>query len=60
MVNNVYKNIQRNMFYENPQQLYIPQLEDDVYFNFQGYEEVIGFYSYHFITGESDRDGPID
>ena len=60
MKQNVYKDINREMFYENPELLYVPQLEDVVYFIPQGYEEVIGYYPYHFITGEPERDGPID
>lgn len=59
MEDNVYKNINREMFYENPKNLYVPQIGDNVYFSFQGYEEVVGFYPYHFITLEEERDGPI-
>lgn len=39
MKENVYKNINREMFYENQKSIYLPQVDDEVYFNFQGYEE---------------------
>ena len=60
MEENVYKNINREMFYENPKNLYMPQIGDETYFTFQGYEETIGFYPYHFITSEKERNKPID
>lgn len=60
MKQNIYKKINRDMFYENPELLYTPQLEDIVYFMPQGYEEAVGYYPYHFITGEPERNGPIE
>lgn len=42
MDQNVYRDIPREMFFQNPKSLYVPQLEDIVYFMFQGYEETIG------------------
>lgn len=39
MKEDVYKGINREMFYENQKGLYLPQINDEVYFNFQGYEE---------------------
>jgi hypothetical protein len=60
MENDVFKNISREMFYENPNNLYVPQLEDEVYFIFQGYEEVVAYYPYHFITLEEERNRPIN
>lgn len=47
------------MFNDNPNNLYIPQLEDEVYFIFQGYEELVAHHPYHFITLEEERNKPI-
>jgi len=60
MKDDIYKSINREMFYDNNKNMYAPQLEDEVYFIFQGYEEAIAFYPYHFITLEKERNKPID
>lgn len=48
------------MFYENRNNVYMPQIGDKVYFMFQGYEECVGYYPYHFITLEEERNKPIN
>lgn len=42
MKENAYKNIGREMFYDNPNRVYVPQINDEVYFIFQGYEDAVG------------------
>jgi hypothetical protein len=48
------------MFYNGYPNVYMPQLNDEVYFVFQGYEEIVGYYPYHFITCEEERDKAIN
>jgi hypothetical protein len=57
---NFYKSINRKMFYNGYPNIYMPQLNDEVYFIFQGYEEAVGYYPYHFITCEEERNKPIN
>ena len=59
MKENAYKQINREMFYDKVGDTYVPQIGDQVYFNFQGYEEVFGNFPYHFITIEPERDTPL-
>jgi hypothetical protein len=47
---NFYKRIDRKMFYDPIPGIYTPQIEDEVYFIFQAYEEVVGYYMNHFFS----------
>ncbi|CAI2386780.1 unnamed protein product [Moneuplotes crassus] len=60
MEKDFYKNKDRKMFYEQLPGVYTPQIEDEVYFIFQAYEEVVGYYMNHFFSLEDNRDRPIE
>lgn len=48
------------MFTDHLPGVYTPQVEDEAYFIFQAYEEIVGYYIYHFITLEDDRNKPMN
>lgn len=60
MEDNFYKRQNRKMFYDQLPGVYTPQIEDEVYFIFQAYEEVVGYYMNHFFTLEENRSKPIN
>ena len=60
MEKDFYKKKNRKMFYDQLHGIYTPQKDDEIYFIFQAYEEIVGYYIYHFITLEEERNKPIN